>query len=371
MATTLARCTDDTPADSRCEHGGVRMIAAVLAGLLVAAPASGVVCTLADPRITEASGLGIGRLHPGVLYVQNDSGDSARCFAVDAATGRTRAVLTVPGATNVDWEDLAVAEVGRRSRIYLADIGDNDGVRAEVRIYRVDEPAELRSGPTSRPDVWRLRYPTGPVDAEALAVAPGGAAYVVTKSPIGRSEVYAVPPRPDAGAVQVLRPVAPFRPVGAGAVALSVTGASFSADGRVFALRTYADAYLWHVHDGDLAAALRTPPVRVVLPGQLQGEGIAVDTDRLLLDSEGAGSAVLAVPLPAGFATTPAGSPSPTPSPPPSDRGPSAGVSTPPQHVRGGHRPPTWAWPIAAVTGVGLAARLGLLLRRRHRRSPR
>ena len=159
----------------------------------------------------------MGIASPGVVYVQNDSGDAARFFAVDASTGATLAVYSVPGAQNVDWEDLAVARDARGvPSVWLADIGDNDAARQEVRIYRVDEPVvdRARAGlqlATAEPSVWRLRYPGGPVDAEALAVAPGGAGYVVTKSFFGESAVYAVPATADPTRVQTLRQVAEIR----------------------------------------------------------------------------------------------------------------------------------------------------------------
>ncbi len=256
---------------------------------------------VSDPRITEASGIARGIASPGVVYVHNDSGDSARFFALDARTGATLASYTVPGATNVDWEDIAVARDRRGvPSVWLADIGDNDAARDEVRIYRVDEP---RGGAVGPAEVWRLRYPDSPHDAESLAVAPGGTGYVVTKSLLGASTVYAVPPRPDG--VQTLREIGEIRftltgtPGGPNVVGeLTATGAALSRDGSVFAVRTYTDAYLWPVHDGDVAAALRATPARVALPAQPQGEGISVDGSRLLLDSEGRGSAVYAVPLP-------------------------------------------------------------------------
>ena len=133
----------------------------------VAAAASRPVFRFADGRIDEASGIGVGIASPGVVYVQNDSGDSARFFAVDASTGATLAVYSVPGAQNVDWEDLAVARDARGvPSVWLADIGDNDAVRQEVRIYRVDEPVVDRDRvglelTTAEPSVWRLRYPDG------------------------------------------------------------------------------------------------------------------------------------------------------------------------------------------------------------------
>jgi len=149
---------------------------------------------IADPRVDEASGIATSVVDSGVVYVQNDSGDSARFFALDIHTGRTVATYTVPNATNIDWEDMAVARDRRGvPSVWLADIGDNDARRTEVRIYRVDEPRGPAAGP---PEVWRLRYPDGPHDAESLAVAPGGAVFIVAKSLLGSSAVYAVPARP-------------------------------------------------------------------------------------------------------------------------------------------------------------------------------
>ena len=281
------------------------------AGAAPAAAASPPVFRFADSRIDEASGIGVGIASPGVVYVQNDSGDSARFFAVDESTGATLAVYSVPGAQNVDWEDLAVARDARGvPSVWLADIGDNDAVRQEVRIYRVDEPVvdRHRAGlqlTTAEPSVWRLRYPDAPADAEALAVAPGGAGYVVTKSFFGESAVYAVPATSDPARVQTLRRVAAIRfsmtgtPGGPSAVGqLTATGAAISADGRVLAVRTYTDAYLWLVSGGDILAALHGSPVRLALPEQRQGEGVAVQGSTLLVDCEGVGSTVYAVPTP-------------------------------------------------------------------------
>jgi hypothetical protein len=276
---------------------------------------------IGDPRIGEASGIATSIVHPGVVYVQNDSGDSARFFALDVNTGRPVATYTVPSATNVDWEDIAVARDKRGvPSVWLADIGDNDASRAEVRIYRVDEP---RGDAVGQPEVWRLRYPDGPHDAESLAVAPGGAAFIVTKSLLGSSAVYAVPARPDG--VQTLRKIGEIRftltgtPGGPNLVGqLTATGAAFSRDGKLLAVRTYTDAYLWRVVDGNVTAALRATPVRVALPAQPQGEGIAVDGSRLLVDSEGHRSAVYAVPLPrAAVGSSPRSASSLSPSPTP------------------------------------------------------
>lgn len=289
--------------------GAVVLLAVLGHGPAPASAAPSVAFRLSDSRLDEASGIARGITSPGVFYVQNDSGDSARFFALDARTGRVRAVFTVPGAQNHDWEDIAVAPDARGvASVWLADIGDNDGVRSEVQLYRVDEPRVdmTRRDVTARtaaPDVWRLRYPNGPVNAESLAVSPHGRAYVVTKADNGRSVVYAVPREPDANRVQRMTRIgaitfhahASLIPADLQVLA---TGAALSADGSVFAVRTYTDAYIWRVRGGDVAAALRTSPVRVILPLQPQGEGVCVVGASLVVDSEGVGSQVYRVPLP-------------------------------------------------------------------------
>src|SRR5438132_1842689 len=73
----------------------------------VAAAAPSPVFRLSDPRLTELSGLALGHRSPGVLYAQNDSGAAAEFYALDARTGTVLAVCRVPGAQNIDWEDLA------------------------------------------------------------------------------------------------------------------------------------------------------------------------------------------------------------------------------------------------------------------------
>jgi hypothetical protein len=284
---------------------------------------------LADPRIDEASGIAAG-IASHVVYVQNDSGDSARFFALDPTSGATRGTFSVHGARNVDWEDIAVARDAHGTpSVWLADVGDNDTVRTTVQLYRVDEPhVSLTGAPVERSigpaDVWNLRYPDAAHDAETLIVDGAGRAFVVTKSVLGTSGVYEVPPAPGA-AVQTMRRVGsvrfaptstpgPFGIVGQ----LAATGGSFG-DGLVV-IRTYTDAYVWPAPDG-VAAALRGPPLRVQLPRQQQGEGVCVSGGALLVDSEGADSPVYAVPFtapkpaPSTARTTPV-SPAPSTSQP-------------------------------------------------------
>lgn len=364
----------------------VARLASVILAAALAAPSAGpatVLFRLTDPRLTEASGLAEGIRSPGVLYAQNDSGDSARFFALDRSTGRVVAEIRVAGARNVDWEDLAVARDRRGvASVWIADTGDNNGNRAKVQLYRVDEPSvtvgrTAATITTGRADVWNLRYPRGHPNTESLAVTPTGRAFLITKSPVGISKVYEVPPRPARG-VQLLRDVGEFRfpltgTAGGPAGPLgnwTATGAALSPDGRTLVIRTYTDAWFWRVPSGGLPDALRERPAHIPLPPQPQGEGIAFVGNRVVLDSERVRSRVWSVAVPRLPAVPPAGpgrSGATAPTTPVGSSRPAAHSSSPrPQASDRSHTPETVLASVAGgVVVLALAALAWRTLRRR------
>ena len=266
---------------------------------------------LADPRITESSGLATASAGE-LVYTHNDSGDDGRFFAV-GPDGRTRTAYVLPGVEPRDWEDMARGpdEQGRSS-LWLGDIGDNNAVRENgLLVHRVlePEPTEREEVTTEPPTSFRLRYPDGPGDAETLLVHPRtGRLYVVTKPLAGTARVYAAPERLDPGGPNLLEQVAEAptqatgTPGGPGIGTLAnylVTAGDIAPDGSRVALRTYTDVYEWTVPGDDVAAAFDGEPTVTPLPEQRQGEGLAYtpDGEAVLLSSEGAGSEVLRVAL--------------------------------------------------------------------------
>src|ERR671936_3018212 len=167
-------------------------VVALLAGCALGplAPAAAgeraeVLLRIDDPRVVESSGLVASRRHPGVLWTHNDSGDASRLFAV-GRDGRVLATLRLAGVRARDWQALALGRDDRGApALLVGDIGDNQGVWPWVTVYRVAEPARLRDAavPAAR---FRLRYPDGPRDAEALLVDPrGNRLYVASKDEAG------------------------------------------------------------------------------------------------------------------------------------------------------------------------------------------
>ncbi|MDP9391682.1 MAG: hypothetical protein M3P89_09935 [Actinomycetota bacterium] len=304
-------------------------------------------CQISDGRLAELSGM----VASGndVLAV-NDGGDQVAVHRLDAACSvvdvRTAAV------DPYDPEDMAL---GADGTVWISDTGDNNLNRPTVALIA------LR--PDGTTGVYRLAYPDGPRDAEALLLAPDGTPYLVTKEVLGASAVY----RPaaaliDGGTVSLVEVAAvnitltgtPGGPVGR-AGQLMVTGGSVSATGTHLALRTYTDAYVWPLAASDVAAALAAAPVHVPLPESPQGEAISFAADglQLLVASEGLPSDVTVIPLPAAVAAVAAS-------------GPSGDVPSLTDLTRSGLSPITSAVIAAIVASVVVwfAGLLGLLRRR-------
>ncbi|MGZ4508323.1 MAG: hypothetical protein ACXVX0_13840 [Blastococcus sp.] len=260
-----------------------------------APPVAGVTtrCQITDPRLPELSGLVV---VGNRMLAMNDGGDHVTVYLLDGACH----VVEVHGAPidPYDPEDMAV---GHDGTVWLADTGDNRVNRATVAL--------LALHPDGSTGVFRLTYPDGPHDAEALLLAPDGTPFIVTKEVLGSSGVYR-PVKPLAkGATVGLGKVStvtltltgtPGGPVGR-AGQLMITGGAVSADGHSLALRTYTDAYVWPLSGSDVVGALSTPAVRVALPPSPQGEAISFSADgkQLVVASEGLPSAVTVVPVPA------------------------------------------------------------------------
>src|ERR1019366_8720890 len=151
------------------------------------------------PLLTEASGIAASRNNPGVLWTENDSGNPAVVYAIDAQ-GRTLGSYALP--SNTDNEDIGIGPgpVTNVSYLYVADIGDNTAGRTSIAIHQIPEPA-VYFWQTNTPVAGRamkgartitLTYPDGPHDAEAEFMDPvTGDWFVLTKA--NTSSIYTAP----------------------------------------------------------------------------------------------------------------------------------------------------------------------------------
>ena len=211
-----------------------------------------IIAVLKDKSVSESSGLTASRTTRGAYWTHNDSGDGPFIYGFDNS-GAPLGTFRVTGAQARDWEDMASGPGPQRGKsyLYLGDIGDNNGVRAEIVVYRVLEPTltpatrnftKKQPGTTEPAEAIRLRYPDGKFDAEALLVHPvTGRIYIMTKVVIANPIVYeAVPPFDTSKAITMTRLGEVHVPSLFGGV---ITGGAISPDGRHIALCDYFQGY--------------------------------------------------------------------------------------------------------------------------------
>ena len=207
--------------------------------------------TLDAPAIVEASGLTASRRFAQILWTHNDSGDRARIFAV---TDRGRLVMPagsdaaayqgvqVPGAVNVDWEDIAADNKGR---LYLGAFGNNSNARTDLGVYVIREPDPFRSATAEVLAFWPFRFPDQRhfpdpeknFDAEALFTA-GDCVYILSKNRGDRqTRLYRLVPKNSTTAAITL--------IDRFAIGGLVTAADATADGRRIVVLTYKALWLF------------------------------------------------------------------------------------------------------------------------------
>jgi len=290
----------------RCLRLGVRATLVVAVAFLEPAradtekalPPSDACDTYAPPRLSgrvpgpldELSGLVASRVHDGLYWAHNDSGNPFEILAIDA-TGAVRARFPLRG-TNRDIEDIAVGpctEGSARSCVYLGDIGDNRYRHDEGRIYRFPEPESL-DGRLLEVETLRFRWPDGARNAEAMVVEPGTArVFVWTKE----SDSLGVVHRLDGlGTSEVARAVPVTEIHGGDRGAVLPTAADVHPSGERILIRTYNQAWeLRRAGATRLEEVLEAEPVRVPSSSQRQAEAIGYTHDGrgYLMGTEGAG----------------------------------------------------------------------------------
>lgn len=221
-------------------------------------------------NLRESSGLALAT-GGDALWTHNDSRKGVlHRVGLD---GRARAEMPVRGAAFEDWEDIAAGPcLGGGPCLYLADIGDNEGRRRNITIYRMPEP-QAGATQTAQPEALVATYPDGPQDAEALFVVPSGGIYVVTKGETRGIGIYELPRSARAGTPSRLelrvrlaegRQDRPER----------ITGAAASPDGQWLALRTVNQLRFYRT--GGLASGQLGTPLTFDLDplNEPQGEGV-------------------------------------------------------------------------------------------------
>ena len=102
---------------------------------LVVAASPDVMCEFTDTRLNEISGMAPSQVHPGVMWVHNDSGDEARLYALRLSDCAVVGELTLRDVSARDFEGLASGvDAQGRPVLWVGDIGDNVDSWSDVSI---------------------------------------------------------------------------------------------------------------------------------------------------------------------------------------------------------------------------------------------
>lgn len=238
-------------------------------------------------QLTEASGIAASRKNVGVLWAHNDSGDSNRIYAFNQQ-GTHLGIYAIAGATNRDWEDIAVGPgpINENQYIYIGDIGDNNGTYNLKYVYRILEPnvsgnQNPKDTLLSNVDKITFQYPDGKRDAETLMVDP------LTK------DIYIVSKREDSVRVYLLKyPQSLTQTITAlNVVTLSLKGGqnppqSYTVGGDIahngleITIKTMGKIYYWSRNPGQsLTNAFSSLPITLPYIEEPQGEAISWSPD--------------------------------------------------------------------------------------------
>lgn len=234
-------------------------------------------------ELSEASGIAWSQKNPGMVWINNDSGNPTILFLVEAQSGEIAARYVIGGTSNLDWEDIEVSKgpVDGESYIYIADTGDNDEKRSDYSIYRIAEPkynpATDRGKIITLNDIQvdriQFRYPDGVHDNEALMVDPlTRDIYMVTKTGIV-SGLYVLPYPQKIGI--------PYRAVKAGDFSFRLTSAATcSFDGKMVLIKNRQEIFYWQrASNESMVNMLARTPEKAPYAGEPQGEAVCFDNE--------------------------------------------------------------------------------------------
>jgi len=220
--------------------------------------------------IPEASGIADSKSFNDHLWVLEDSGNPARLFLLKHEGFVTDSFI-LEGATNRDWEDIAMG-TGPESNInylYVGDIGDNELKHASYTIYRIPEPKSFIDVITSY-DSIKFTYPDGSHDAEAFMVDDNTKdIFVITKRDMF-SKIYRIPYPQDTQDINQAEFVADLSFSG-------IVSATLSLSGTEVMLKTYTSLYYYKrtAKEGLAVTLAKNPTDTLTYQLESQGEAVA------------------------------------------------------------------------------------------------
>ncbi len=234
--------------------------------------------------INEASGLAASHKNPQGLWVHNDSGSEPLLFLLNTQ-GETLATFYVAGATNRDWEDIAVGPgpAEGESYLYVGEIGDNQAIHPFYTIYRIPEPTVTERNKTQvdtlrQSEAITFVYPDGKRDAETLMIDPlTKDIYIISK----RDEyehIYRAAFLQTTSSTLTLEKTGTL-PFKIGGMLEQIVGGDISADGEQILLKSYVQVFYWKRKSAAVSITewLQEKPVLLPYTVEPQGEAIGFE----------------------------------------------------------------------------------------------
>jgi hypothetical protein len=254
---------------------------------------------IANPRITESSGVACSRRNKDVFWTHNDSGDHPYVYAFNGK-GEDLGTWELDGARHRDWEDMCAFTMDGKHWLLVADTGDNAKVYKYYTIYLVEEPevdAKKKQDGPAKLAVARtihFNFEGGSKDGEAVAFdARTKTVYFADRTRRAWCRVFRLKlPEKDEEKELVAEQIARVDGVAADAM-------DIAPGGKRAVIGTYGDAFEFTRRPKETwAKAFSRKPRTIDMPRRGKGESIAYGPEgkALYLTSEGRNSPLWKVP---------------------------------------------------------------------------
>jgi len=230
---------------------------------------------LIAPELNEVSGIIASDANPGSFWMHNDSGDKARIFLVDSSANLLQ-IVNLEGIIAIDMEEIGKFKRDGKNYLVLGDIGDNRGLRKDIRLYILEEPVREQSGKkeilikSSQIQTIILHHDGKARDAEAFFIDPlDNRFYLISKREF-KSIVYSADIFQEVEK-HTLKPVItlPFT---------FVTAADISPAGDAILIKNLTNIYYWsRPFNESIQHSLSKPYKRLAYQQEPQGEAITFD----------------------------------------------------------------------------------------------
>lgn len=226
-------------------------------------------------KIREASGMVASINNPGMLWTHNDSGNKPDIFLLNDK-GEIKCTVHLQDIDNRDWEDISIG-VGEEGKnyLYIGDIGDNNAVYEDKRIYRIEEPrigASVSDTTIRKTDIIKFNFSDGGRDSEALILDPVSNNFYFFSKRESKVNLYKLSGSFSNTDVITAERVAEKLPF------TLIVAADISADGSEILAKNYDQVFYWKRLPGESVEETinRAPEILPYNP-EPQGESIAFD----------------------------------------------------------------------------------------------